>query len=85
MKQPQTECIAYYAGTPTRQELLPVVQALFDLQSTVLELGLVVSDDGRNEEVVETLRGTVVSSERIAALIREMMNAGVDPEWDHRP
>lgn len=84
MKQPEADRIAHFVGSPTREELLPLVRAVFNLQATVVELGLALSDAGQNQKVMTILRGTIASSDEMAALIREMVNAGVDSEWDHR-
>lgn len=84
MKQPQADCVAYLQQPPTRNELLPVILAVSSLTSAVMELAVALADGAKPNDVMNAARPLVEKKERLDGLMRELINAGVDPQWDHK-
>lgn len=84
MKQSQADCVAYLHGQPTRNELLPLILTVSSLTTAVMELAVAIADGGKPTEFMDAARPLVEHKERLNGLMRELMNAGVDPQWDHK-
>lgn len=72
--------IAYFHASPTRQELLTVVLATMETMAAVVNVATADNSADRLA-ALDPLRD---QSEKLSVLIREMLNEGVDPEWDYR-
>lgn len=98
MEQSKADRLAYLQHPVTRGDLIPLITAVTIMLGTVAEVALALGDLHSNEagpddratpyEVIRTvtdqLGPLLTVRDKLHAQVRELGNAGVDPEWDHQ-
>ncbi|MGN6270886.1 MAG: hypothetical protein ACTHM0_13460 [Sphingomonas sp.] len=80
---PTPDQIAWLEGYPTRWELVKLVQIVQAATITQMELCVAIAT-GDQSSVPTIAAEASATNDRIAVIARELLNAGADPEWDHR-
>ncbi len=74
----------YLQQAPTRTELIEVLLTVSSTATAVLNLAVTLCDNGAPKSVLDAVSPLVEKHKRLQGLMREMTNAGVDPDWDRR-
>lgn len=72
--------LAYFQAPASRQELFTVVLAAMETISAVTSIVTAATE----EERVAAVSPLREQADKLSALLREILNEGVDPEWDYR-
>jgi hypothetical protein len=80
MVQPEGDRIAYINAPPTRRELFEILVHVFTVNASAL-LVQTSQLEGNETARLENLKVAFEQNEKLAARLRELLNAGVDPEW----
>lgn len=84
MIQPEADRIEYLGQPATRREVFDLLVHIYN-SNTYNLLSQTAALDGDDARKLNNLKTALEQNQKLLVSLRELLNAGVDPEWDpHR-